>query len=139
MLDNNPAFNGPNAQGWLAFGSWNSDSLNPGDTVSNIEWQTGSPIDLVTLKAPFANVMSSPDPPIEVELNAQFETWLVYRSGSGIWVGIGKVALTISRAISATMRRQVPGWKTRRPRQGGLAWLLRGARPVRSSSPGPGT
>ncbi len=91
VLDNNPIFDDPEDHGWLGFGSWNSLRLNPGDTLAHTEWDPKSPFDTPQFPLLNANVGNQPDPPIEMELDVEFETYLVYRSGGGIWVGIGKV------------------------------------------------
>ena len=102
VLDNNPQFFLPNDSGWLSFGSWTSPQLNPGDTFSLPAWTKqvngpNSPVDTPGLAAPSATVAGLPDPPIEMNINVQFYDWLIYQSGSGLWVGIGKTnILTIT-------------------------------------------
>lgn len=98
VLDNNPQFTTPTSAGWLAY-AWTSDPVNPGGTVSVAAWSQNptAPVDQPKLPAPSANTASGPDLPIEMNINLQFYDWLVYRSGSGIWVGIGKTnTLTVT-------------------------------------------
>ena len=102
VLDNNPQFNLPTDLGWLSFTSWISRQLNPGDTFSLPAWTKqvngpNSPVDTPRLYAPFGNVAGVDDPPIEMKINIQFYDWLIYQSGSGLWVGIGKTdTLTVT-------------------------------------------
>lgn len=126
VLDNNSGFRLPTDQGWLGFVSWYSDPVNPGATVLNTAWTTGSPIDVVRLPVRNANVMGNPDPPIEMKIDVEFEDWLVYRSGNGIWVGIGKVGpLTVSghQRFDAATKTWV---EVAAPTPGGLGVVVRG-------------
>ncbi len=95
VLDNNPKFKGPTGQGWLAFESWMSDRVAPGATVSNTAFapysSMNAAVDAINIIAPTATANGNPDPANEANLILfQVTDWLVYRSGNGIWVGIGK-------------------------------------------------
>jgi len=96
VLDNDPNFKNANDFGWPAFGGWASLTVNPGATVSNTPF-TGTqaqpviPLDVPRLGALTAiDVNGANDPPNEANLTFQISDWLVYQSGGGCWVGIGK-------------------------------------------------